>query len=551
MKQSRTQNKKIDSKLILFSFVIYFTWINKERIFKTQFVLRDPEFLNANNLENSESIEFRTLADLLTNKIHQLFQHSNIRDSFVKAEIIAFERKRNSSDIVVHLNLNLLSNRSNFDAADIYLILAEEIINNRYKIFNSLSIDHNSIDVQERRRSMKDFGMGGGSAPNPWTYKAMYPGLLEGLRSDPVPAPRRCGPINLNYCHFLSYNHTSYPNYFRHQNSSVIEDEFIIYKELIDSECYSLSKEFLCNLLQPECQNDRMILPCKDFCLDFVKNCQKWIPEKLQKELASCYMFTEDDDAFEEDLWATNAVNKHNRNHWSSTSSDRSLPSCRRKPNCATVLRLKSQHHKICDGIFDCEDQSDEIGCSYCNPLQSNPPLAIGSSPSSNRIEQYHCGDRQCISYNLTCDSIKDCQNGADEINCLRLNPSSSSSSSLMMFDSELNQLKNRRRNSNALTIRMTAQTLHDEGFLQVISKGKHSIVCNDNDRSATSIESSSPSWNSINDKNSNIIAVNSVRNDSSQSRSFGEDFASNGRYFDGGHIQMLGLNICHSNQFE
>lgn len=341
-------------------------------------MVHNQEFLSS-SLENSESNEFKTLSSMMKQKIDRLFRESALSRSYIKCEIIAFERRRNTqSDVIIHFNVYVSSSRQSIESSDIYLVLAEEILNNRLKAFDNLMIDHSSIDVQERKWVS---GEKAAFLINPWTYRSIFPGMLEGLSTEPTPPPRKCDRIGLNYCQFLSYNRTSYPNFFSHWNLSSVEEEFVLYKELIDSECYYLAKEFVCNLLQPECVNDEMVLPCKEFCDEFYTACQRWLPERLASKL-SCSGFP-DHRVRIKDGWYP----------------------CRRKPDCAASLRLRGQGHKVCDGVRDCDDHSDEASCPYCD-------LAGG---------QFHCGTRQCVPQSATCDGVKDCNNGADEANCLLL----------------------------------------------------------------------------------------------------------------------------------
>ncbi|KAH7637852.1 atrial natriuretic peptide-converting enzyme-like protein [Dermatophagoides farinae] len=499
----------------------------RERVFKAKFVVRNQDFL-LNELENVDSNEFRQFSNMLRKRIDSLFQQSMISGSFVKTEIIAFERKRNSpSETIIHLNVHVASDKSsNVETSDIYLILAEEIINNRLKIFDNLMVDHNSIDVQERRwhpfhriggSNIVGVGGGGGGGAekysmdlsasvsgNPWHHKSMFPGMLEGLQMEPTPPPRKCGRINLQYCRFLPYNQTSYPNFFHHWNLSSIEEEFIQFKELIDSECYSLSKQFLCNLLQPECQNnneDIIILPCRNFCQEFFDSCHRWLPEKLMKKI-SCSTFpaaavvVDDDEERQNDFGIWNQQRRQRRKI------------CHNKPDCATQLRLQSQHYKICDGIFDCLDETDESNCTYCS-------ISNGGGGGGSSTAHFHCGDRQCILLNQTCDNIRDCRNGADEINCLRL---------MVMVPPKLSHTTTTTTTTTTTRtklIKMTTLSIMNEGYLDAISRGKHSLVCNDH----------SSTYNSNQTQNNN---------------------GANGGYYNyDNHTPILGHNICEENYFE
>ena len=234
-----------------------------EKVFKVQFVMFDQDLPSA-NLENAESNEFKTLAWSMKRQIDVLLQDSSLSKSYIKNEIVAFElRPSKLSEVIVHFNVHVTNTKRSVEASEIYLVLAEEIANNRLHIFEKWNIEHNSLDVQERKWPPREKSS---LLINPWTYKSMFPGMLEGLSTEPTPAPRKCMPLGLSYCRFMAYNRTSYPNLLNHWNLSSVEEDFITYKEIIDSECYELAREFLCFLLQPECVEDEIVMPCRNFC---------------------------------------------------------------------------------------------------------------------------------------------------------------------------------------------------------------------------------------------------------------------------------------------
>ncbi|XP_068215769.1 uncharacterized protein [Palaemon carinicauda] len=73
---------------------------------------------------------------------------------------------------------------------------------------------------------------------------------------------------------------------------------------------------------------------------------------------------------------------------------------------CARELRVKGWPERVCDGVVDCEDMSDEAHCSHC-PLKG-----------------FRCGSGgSCVAQERRCDGIEDCPNGADERGCLSLTP--------------------------------------------------------------------------------------------------------------------------------
>lgn len=104
-----------------------------------------------------------------------------------------------------------------------------------------------------------------------WVPRRQYPGYVEGLTTTPSSAmarivTRQCMAIEVPFCTSLSYNATSYPNIVEHNNISDVMNDLVTFRQILDFECYPLAKEFVCQLLQPDCQDDDIVMPCKDFC---------------------------------------------------------------------------------------------------------------------------------------------------------------------------------------------------------------------------------------------------------------------------------------------
>ncbi|XP_076639718.1 uncharacterized protein LOC143351751 [Colletes latitarsis] len=71
---------------------------------------------------------------------------------------------------------------------------------------------------------------------------------------------------------------------------------------------------------------------------------------------------------------------------------------------CADFLKAQLLHQKICDGVADCWDYSDETDCDWCEE------------------GQFVCGNsRFCVDQDKVCNGFADCPEGEDEKKCAAL----------------------------------------------------------------------------------------------------------------------------------
>lgn len=79
--------------------------------------------------ERQTSDEFREVARKYRDKLNRLFNSSSFAKGYRKAEVIALERAREGADdLELHFNLHFSRNRPDMNAADLYLVLASELV---------------------------------------------------------------------------------------------------------------------------------------------------------------------------------------------------------------------------------------------------------------------------------------------------------------------------------------------------------------------------------------------------------------------------------------
>ncbi|XP_043270297.1 atrial natriuretic peptide-converting enzyme-like [Venturia canescens] len=317
------------------------------------------------DLADPSTEAFRIRSREYRDRLNLAFRRSSFKISFITAEVLALDGIE-GGDLVVHFDLRFDPRYQTLTVEDVAEVLLREITPGKAKYLASLTIDPKSLEVQESIAALN-------------AESALQTTVSTPPTTTTAPPPRTCSRVNLPYCRHLPYNVTSYPNVLGHKSLLEVEEDLIAFRELVDAECYRLAYDFICQVLQPACvpghAEAALHLPCRSFCREFWAGCGNRLPDKI-KSAIDCSNFPEYAD--------------HG--------------SCRPKPGCVRDLQSKALSPRICDGVIDCPDLSDEKNCAYCQ-------------------EGFmHCGvGRTCISRAKRCDGKIDCPGGSDEKDCLSL----------------------------------------------------------------------------------------------------------------------------------
>ncbi|KAJ8918592.1 hypothetical protein NQ315_013097 [Exocentrus adspersus] len=360
--------------LLLAAFAVYIGYTfflpqyPDEQVFRATFRVIDGDAFTS-ELADPNTSQFKNRSRDYRERLNLLFRRSSVKHGYLGTEVLALDGTEDE-DLIVHFNIHIDPSYVNIKAKDLEAILANEISVEESLFFRNLTIDGKSLEV-----------LPSNVLPQVTSSTAPTTTFSVAITQKPPP-PRKCHPLQLDYCQKLHYNVTTYPNILNHKSLKDVSDDVITFRELVDAECYRHAYEFVCQVLQPSCrkgqEEDEIVLPCRSFCKDFLAGCGNRLVGKI-KELLDCNRFPE--------------------------YGDQGM--CLPKPGCVDELKSRALSPRICDGVVDCQDLSDERTCTYCPP------------------NQLHCGiGRVCIPKSGRCDGRVDCPDGSDERACLSLSPS-------------------------------------------------------------------------------------------------------------------------------
>uniref|UniRef100_A0A1I8Q2R9 Atrial natriuretic peptide-converting enzyme n=1 Tax=Stomoxys calcitrans TaxID=35570 RepID=A0A1I8Q2R9_STOCA len=343
-----------------------------DRIFRGKFqVLNDKWSMD---LANQNSQRFQQKSRDYRERINLLVRRSDLREAYEGSEILALDGFEDKSDILVHFNMVFDPYAGLVSTADLLALFGEEFGSSHPRYFGNVTVDPQSLMIKEvtgliEEPIMSSSPLGGDDE------------TTEIITTTPR-QPRRCEPLKLNYCRSIGYNITTYPNLLGHTSFEEVQADVIAFRELVDAECFREAFDFVCRLMQPPCEGQTNLEPspgimCREYCEQFMKGCGNRLPKRFQKYF-DCEKFPE------------------------STG----IQSCHQKPRCASDMQANAHSPRLCDGVADCPDLSDERTCTFCT----------GNS--------LYCGrGRACVPRKARCDGKADCPDGSDEKDCLSIAP--------------------------------------------------------------------------------------------------------------------------------
>ncbi|KAJ8984937.1 hypothetical protein NQ317_012187 [Molorchus minor] len=352
-----------------------------QQIFRATFKVIEGDSFTPELADPSTNV-FKNRSRDYRERLNLLFKRSSVKHGYIGTEVLALDGTEDK-DLIVHFNIHIDPSYVDIEAKDLEDILANEISVEESLFFRNITIDSKSLEVHP-----------GDVLPVITTTPSTTTATSVPITHTPPP-PRRCSPLGLEYCSRLSYNRTTYPNVLGHKNINDVKNDVITFRELmlnVTGMPTNLSVKSYSLPVKGGKKRMKWSFPCRSFCRDFVFGCGNRLLGNI-KDVLDCNKFPEHTDD----------------------------GNCVTKPGCVDELRSRALSPRICDGVVDCQDLSDEKTCTYCPK------------------DQLHCGiGRVCIPKTARCDGQVDCPDGSDERACLTLAASTDNLKKLKTFTPHL-----------------------------------------------------------------------------------------------------------------
>ncbi|CAG9783675.1 unnamed protein product [Diatraea saccharalis] len=294
-----------------------------------------------------------------------LYQNTELRSCFVAAEILALDSVEKGER--VHFEVSFEPIFTAVATSEVASILEHELSSPRF--FNNINIFPETLHIEESSMiSSLESDDSETTLEDAATTEAI---TLE------VEEFSKCYPRTLSLCSYLPYNSTTYPNLVGHTSKDAILKDLVAFRELLDAECSHLAQDFVCQMLQPRCEQGRLVKPCRAYCHAFHAGCGARLPDRL-KPLFNCSL--------------------HFPEYFGPGS-------CMPEPDCHGGLNRLALSRRSCDGVPDCASAEDERSCTHC--------AAAGAGALRCAL------DTRCLPQHLRCDGTPDCPDGSDETGCL------------------------------------------------------------------------------------------------------------------------------------
>lgn len=263
---------------------------------------------------------------------------------------------------------------------------------------------------------------------------------------------QQCFSPHLKMCRGVTpYDITAHPNIPGINSVSSLEAALPYFEMIAESNCSPRAKQFLCSLLEPECQpsGQTILPPCRKACKVVAEDCTDFILDNLDlSQIFDCDNYPDLDHPAEcVNLARGSECLIHEFRCEDGTcipkrwicDNVRDCPRATDEANCAACTKNEFRcmadrkcisSVKRCDGRADCGDASDELNCKVSAHHMPAAQLDQEGSAASVSLEAHsphmspcppgelRCVDGRCIGLQQICNNVHDCSDGADEAGC-------------------------------------------------------------------------------------------------------------------------------------